>query len=198
MDTHSDGTHSLHPLVHWIHWWASDVILIYPNLFPWRNKHIYILGGLRVSTFSANFHFCLNYSFKCRFLKPGSLGTSVSTLDWNDFVTHNSSPLRSFCSSLYCSLSVQVGWGVSKWRKQGFRRASGLPLFCSTCSHVCTRTHARTHTHTHTHTDTHTHTHAHTHTHTCWFLWFMGTLHRRNGFYTVQTVCAIALHLPYT
>jgi len=38
----------------------------------------------------------------------------------------------------------------------------------------------------------------HTHTHTCWFLWFTGTLHRRNGFYTVQTVCAIALHLPYT
>ncbi len=33
------------------------------------------------------------------------------------------------------------------------------------------------------------------HTHTCWFLWFTGTLHRRNGFYTVQTVCAIALHL---
>ncbi len=39
---------------------------------------------------------------------------------------------------------------------------------------------------------------AHTHTHTRWFLWFMGTLHRRNGFYTEQTVCAIALHLPYT
>ncbi len=35
----------------------------------------------------------------------------------------------------------------------------------------------------------------HTHTHTRWFLWFTGTLHRRNGFYTVQTVCAIALHL---
>ncbi len=44
----------------------------------------------------------------------------------------------------------------------------------------------------------HTHAHAHTHTHTCWFLWFTGTFHRRNGFYTVQAVCAIALHLPYT
>ncbi len=42
------------------------------------------------------------------------------------------------------------------------------------------------------------HTHTHTHTHTCWFLWFTGTFHRRNGFYTVQAVCAIALHLPYT
>ncbi len=41
-------------------------------------------------------------------------------------------------------------------------------------------------------------THTHTQTHTCWFLWFTGTLHRRNGFYTVQAVCAIALHLPYT
>ncbi len=43
-----------------------------------------------------------------------------------------------------------------------------------------------------------THTHTHTHKHTCWFLWFTGTFHRRNGFYTVQAVCAIALHLPYT
>ncbi len=42
----------------------------------------------------------------------------------------------------------------------------------------------------------HTLTLTHTHTHTCWFLWFMGTLHRRNGFNTEQTVCAIALHLP--
>ncbi len=33
------------------------------------------------------------------------------------------------------------------------------------------------------------------HTHTCCFLWFTRTFHRRNGFYTVQTVCAIALNL---
>ncbi len=30
----------------------------------WRNKLIYILHGLRLSTFSANFHFWVNYSFK--------------------------------------------------------------------------------------------------------------------------------------
>ncbi len=36
-------------------------------------------------------------------------------------------------------------------------------------------------------------THAH-----MFVFWFTGTLHRRNGFYTVQTVCAIALHQPYT
>ncbi len=63
-------------------------------------------------------------------------------------------------------------------------------------------THARTHAaHTHArhharHSQPHTHT-THTHTHTTrWFLWFTGTLHRRNGFYTVQAVCAIALHYP--
>ncbi len=61
--------------------------------------------------------------------------------------------------------------------------------------------HSHTHTHTHTHTLSlsHTRTHAHTHTHTRarWFLRFTGTLHRRNGLYTVQkqTVCVIALHL---
>ncbi len=32
-------------------------------------------------------------------------------------------------------------------------------------------------------------------THTRLFLWKVGTLHRRNGFYTVLTVCAIVLHL---
>ncbi len=41
-------------------------------------------------------------------------------------------------------------------------------------------------------------THTLTHTHTRWFLWFTGTFHRRNGLYTVQAVCAIAQHLPYT
>ncbi len=47
--------------------WASDGMqleCISPNLFPWRNKLIYILDGLRLSTFSANLNFCLNYSFK--------------------------------------------------------------------------------------------------------------------------------------
>ncbi len=39
------------------------------------------------------------------------------------------------------------------------------------------------------------HTHTHTHTHTCLFLWKVGTSHRCNGFYTVQTVWAVTLHL---
>ncbi len=33
-----------------------------------------------------------------------------------------------------------------------------------------------------------------THSH----LWFMGSLHMRNGFYTVQNVFSIALNLPLT
>ncbi len=32
--------------------------------FWWRNKFIYISDGLRVSTFSGNFHFWVSYSFK--------------------------------------------------------------------------------------------------------------------------------------
>ncbi len=32
-------------------------------------------------------------------------------------------------------------------------------------------------------------------THTCWYWWFMGTLCRRNGFYTLQTVFSLILHL---
>ncbi len=64
--------------------------------------------------------------------------------------------------------------------------------------HTAAWRHGLMHEDTHTHTHTHTLSHTHTHTHTCWFLWFMGTLHRLNGFYTEQTVCAIALHLPYT
>ncbi len=34
-------------------------------------------------------------------------------------------------------------------------------------------------------------THTHTHTHTCWYMWFMSTLHRRNGLYTEQTIFSI-------
>ncbi len=71
-------------------------------------------------------------------------------------------------------------------------------------THMRTHTHAQdTHTHTHadhthtthhthhTHTHTHTtHTHTHTHTQHTWFLWFTGTLHRRNGFlYCTSCMC---------
>jgi len=40
-----------------------------------------------------------------------------------------------------------------------------------------------------------THTHAHTQV---WFTIFVGTLHRRNDFYSVQTVYSISLHYPYS
>ncbi len=53
-DSHSDGTHSLQ------RHWCSDAFL----QTWWRNKLILILDGLRVSTFTAHFHFWVNYSFK--------------------------------------------------------------------------------------------------------------------------------------
>ncbi len=34
---------------------------LYPNLFWWRNKLIYILNGLRMNTFSDRFHLWVNY-----------------------------------------------------------------------------------------------------------------------------------------
>ncbi len=40
----------------------------------------------------------------------------------------------------------------------------------------------------------HRHTHTHAHTHSCWFLWFTGTLHRRNGFILYK----LYVLLPYT
>ncbi len=47
-----------------IHWGGSigeQVMECYIslNLFPWRNKRIYFLNGLRVSKFSSNFHDCV-------------------------------------------------------------------------------------------------------------------------------------------
>ncbi len=48
-DSHSDGTHSLQS----IHCWDTDAMLYFIQIW-WRNKHIYILDGLRVSIFLAN------------------------------------------------------------------------------------------------------------------------------------------------
>ncbi len=53
LDSHSDGTHSLQR----IHWWAVMECYISLNLFPWRNKLIYILDSLRVSSFQQIFIF---------------------------------------------------------------------------------------------------------------------------------------------
>ncbi len=45
-----------HPLLR--HWCRDTFLQIW-----WRNKLILISDGLRVSTFSAHFNFCVNYSF---------------------------------------------------------------------------------------------------------------------------------------
>ncbi len=59
-------------------WWIS------PNLFWWRNKLIYILDGLRVSSkhckFLANFKFSVNYSFKGIFPSKKNLSNHLCTL----------------------------------------------------------------------------------------------------------------------
>ncbi len=41
---------------------------ISPNLFWWRNKLIYISNGLRMTKYSANFHFLVNYFYKVRWI----------------------------------------------------------------------------------------------------------------------------------
>ncbi len=55
LNSHSDGTHTLQR----IHWLANDVM---PNFSKsvLNKKLIFILGGLRVNTFSANLHFWVN------------------------------------------------------------------------------------------------------------------------------------------
>ncbi len=61
LDSHSDGTHSLQR----IHWFASDKMLNFSKSFLMK-KHIYLLGGLRVSTLSRNVNFWVNKLFKNR------------------------------------------------------------------------------------------------------------------------------------
>ncbi len=94
---------------------------------------------------------------------------------------------------------LRVGEGARY--KNGFHLDSVLPCFhwnslwyvvffsqvCTWLLHTCLDLYENMNISTHTHTHTH-----------MFVFWFTGTLHRRNGFYTVQSVCAIALHLPYT
>ncbi len=51
--------------------------LTFPNLFRLRNKLIYISDGLRVSTFSANFHLLVIYSFEASAFYEWALMESV-------------------------------------------------------------------------------------------------------------------------
>ncbi len=65
--------------IHWlqrIHWWVSDVMLISPNLFSWRNKIIYTLYGLN---YSKNFFNSKNlYHFSSvSFPKQGKQGNWI-------------------------------------------------------------------------------------------------------------------------
>ncbi len=72
IDSHSDGTHSLQS-IHWLSFWRHPFTAEHPLLrhwrrdkflqIWWRNKLLYILDGLRLSTFSAHCNFWVNYPF---------------------------------------------------------------------------------------------------------------------------------------
>ncbi len=85
-------------------WWNATFLKIW-----WRNKIIYFLNGLRLSTFSLNFHFWVSYSSGTP-LKSGEL-----------HVTHSSPALtcRSACPvgtgwSPYYMLMLQSPWNTKK------------------------------------------------------------------------------------
>ncbi len=58
LDSHSDGTHS----VQRIHWWATDAMLHFSKSVLMKKKLIYILDGLMMSKYLANFHFWVSSS----------------------------------------------------------------------------------------------------------------------------------------
>ncbi len=64
-DVFIDGTHSLQR----IHWWARDVMLHF-------SKSV-LIDDLGASTYSAHFHFWVNYSFKC-------VLTSFTLVTWSE------------------------------------------------------------------------------------------------------------------
>ncbi len=53
LDSHSDGTHSMQS----INWWESDVMPHFSKSFVTKKQTHLHLDGLRMSQFSANFHF---------------------------------------------------------------------------------------------------------------------------------------------
>ncbi len=132
----------------------------------------------------------------------------------NPVLSHSVIILSSLCHTLHKHFHSRA----SAWTNNAHHSHTYTHTHTHTHTHTDTHSLSHSHTHTHSHTDTHSLSHRHTltltlththtlshrhtltltHTHACWFLWFTGTFHRRNGFYTVQAVCAIALHLPYT
>ncbi len=61
--------------------WFNDKFVAL-DLFQWRSKLIYILNGLRVSTFSAKLNFWVNYSLCCK----------LYMVKWESCTTCNSLP----------------------------------------------------------------------------------------------------------
>ncbi len=106
------------------------------------------------------------------------------------------------CLCVWCIVCVWLGVRLDRVRggRQKYKRRMdaentaylGLTL-PPPAKKPCEDTHAYTHTNAHTHAHTHTHTHTHTHV---GFYGLRGLSIGSNGFYTVQTVCAIAHTYP--
>ncbi len=94
LNTHSDGTHSLQ----WIHWWASDGMLHLSKSVPMMKKGEYIL-----STFSADFLFLVNYSFK-----PFNI-LQITIISWNITRTCLKTILKSKIIHLSLHITIVVG-----------------------------------------------------------------------------------------
>ncbi len=77
LDSHSDGTHSLQR----IHWWASDGMLHSSKSDEETNSSTSWMAW-RLSTFSENTHFWVNYSFNIRSICPGIMRVA-SYLDFD-------------------------------------------------------------------------------------------------------------------
>ncbi len=83
LDSHSDGTHSLQR----IYWWTSNAMLIFSkSVLINKQTHLH-LGSPRLSKFSANFNFSMNYLFNVHAVKIW-LSRNVCRLFWQKYVTH--------------------------------------------------------------------------------------------------------------
>ncbi len=125
LNSHSDGTHSLQRI--------RDVQQNFSKSLHIKKTLIYILDGLRVSTFSAKVHLCMKYSFNHKW----AYAVSVPSL-WE----------------VYSALGVE--WGrCGKCNRAGVQKYiycvvySGLRSHLDPLTAVSKTKYIQTHTHTH-------------------------------------------------
>ncbi len=115
---------------------------ISPNQFWWRNKLIFVWNILRVSTFSANVHFWVNYSYK----NKGSKRTfhyKEPFIQWSGSMDVKCSSWNHQCQEqpLFLSVHIYIHW---KWAGNIYpsgkyvillKRDWGSPAFCLSWSY---------------------------------------------------------------